>query len=173
MHPRRPLLLALGLISAGCVEAQIEAFPIAPHRPQDVPMEGARLSEAVTEYISLEGLDLINGRGLGQIRVTDWTDVYRIEGGDPPLAECPATASDEGEPLYRARYRFDISSRTGIRSLHVLAHWQVAQGVSLAGQTNWVDCRSTGAFERRTQDRIATRARMMSRGIGTAAEATD
>lgn len=149
----------------GCAGSRIQAFPQPTHRAQDVQMEGARLSAAVAEYVSFEGLDLVRGQGLGGTTVTDWTDAFGIEGGDPPLAEC-ASASAEDEPVYRARYRFDISSRSGIQSLHVLAHWQVANGQALVGETNWQDCRSTGAFERDAQERIVTRARMMSRGIG-------
>lgn len=162
----RTAVAAAIVLMAGCAGSSIEAFPVPTHRPQEVQMQGARLNEAVSEFISIEGLDLVRGRAITGIRITDWSEVFRIEEGAPPMAECPAASDTESVPQYRARYRFEVSNRTGIQSLHVVAHWQVARGEALAGETNWLECRSTGAFERTTQDQIVTRARMMSRGIG-------
>ncbi len=51
----RPLSVAAALVSAGCAGSSIEAFPVPTHRPQEVQMEGARLNEAVSEFISFEG----------------------------------------------------------------------------------------------------------------------
>jgi hypothetical protein len=52
--------------------------------------------------------------------------------------------------------------RGGFRLFQVEAHWQREGGEVAAAAKPWVDCRSTGAWEREVEDSIILRAKLLS-----------
>ena len=159
---RHLLALLLALAFAGCASRiDFTTFPMAPHRPVDIPERALPLGRAVEEFIAIRGLEIDPGARLPGVTVTLWVAVAGIENGDPPIADCPTRGPDVPDPEYRARYRFTVDSRRGQQTLFVEAHWQTLGGRDIAGDAKWVECRSTGVFERGAQDQLVIRARML------------
>lgn len=155
------LLLALG--SGGCSPGHMEAFP-PPVRPGvDVHPADYRLHDAVAEYIQFRNLPVSPERMRPGVIITEWFPVDDLELQPTPLAICPGTTPSEGrDSLYRARYRFNILPRGGIRLFRVDAHWQRERDTVDPEAPRWVDCQSTGAWERDAEDRIILRAKLLS-----------
>lgn len=162
-----PLALLLWTGAWGCSPGHIQAFP-PPVRPGvDVHQQDYRLREAVVEYIEFRNLPFSPERMRTGVVMTEWFNVHDLELPPTPLAICPGPSSTGGPPPeYRARYRFSILPRGGIRLFRVEAHWQKAQPNMGSDGPRWVDCRSTGAWEREAEDRIILRARLLSQRYG-------
>lgn len=122
-----------------------------------------RLPEAVGEYVEFRGLPVSPDRMRSGVLITEWFPVANLELPPTPLAECPgeSVAAEEG-PAYRARYRFSILARGGFRLFQVEAHWQREGGEGADAAKPWVDCRSTGAWEREVESSILLRAKLLS-----------
>ena len=94
---------------------------------------------------------------------TEWFQVRDVERSPTPLAVCPEGGHEDDPTLaYRARYRFNILPRGGIRLFRVDAHWQKERRTVDPEEPAWTDCRSTGAWERDVEDRIVLRAKLLS-----------
>ena len=159
----RRLAACLPLLVGACGGgADFQAFPVPPHRPIEVTDGSLALGAAVEEFMDLRGLEVDTGARLAGVTVTRWAAVAGIENGDPPIAECPPNRTGDENPEYRARYRFTVQSRAGSRSLFVEAQWETLRPTGIDDRPRWVECRSTGVFERSAQDQMLIRARMLS-----------
>lgn len=159
-----PIAGVLALSGWGCSPGHLESFP-PPVRPGvDVHQADFRLYDAVVEYIQFRNLPVSPERMRTGVVITEWFPVDDLELQPTPLAVCPGThPQDGGSGRYRARYRFNILPRGGIRIFRVDAHWQREHRTVDPEEPNWTDCRSTGAWEREAEDRIILRARVLSR----------
>lgn len=162
----RLALLASMVLVAACARFTNEPFPPRVRPGVQVNISQARVWAAVEEFV--------NSRGVGVARVdslsathavtTDWFDMTSIESPDGPVATCPST-SEAPTPAYRGRYRFTVGARTIHSFLTVEAHWQAERLEGLDGKPSWVDCTSSGVWERRTSDWLVLRAREIRFGI--------
>jgi hypothetical protein len=167
--PGRPTRLGalssvLTLAAVGCssgASQSLDSYPPGPLTGVEVHERGARLADAIQEYLDQLGLPVHMGGLRGNVTETEWFGVENIEGGELPLAACPDRRRDPGREQYRARYRFSILPRAGYRLLRAEAHWQIALPPGPDGIPAWGDCRSTGRWERATEERIVMRARLM------------
>ena len=102
-------------------------------------------------------------RGFIPGSVNEWFLVDLLELDPTPLATCPGpSTSVEGSPRYRARYRFNVLSRGGLRIFRVDAHWQKEARSVNPEKEGWRDCESTGAWEKGAEDGVLLRARLLS-----------
>lgn len=158
--------LVLATLAAACARFTNEPFPPRVRPGVQVNISQDRVWAAIVEFV--------NSRGVGVARVdsmssthavtTDWFAMSGIDSPDGSLATCPS-ASEEPPPAYRGRYRFTVGARTIHSFLTVEAHWQAERLEGLDGTPSWVDCTSTGEWERRTADWLVLRAREIQPGI--------
>lgn len=162
---------ALVFLLAGCGGAPLETFPSLVRTGVTVQDERtqAYLDDAVREYVDVHGLPVEQGNLVSGRLTTEW---FPLESLDPALARCPearGAAPAEGDryetPRFRARYRFTLLPRAGQTLLRVEAHWQrEASGPAFETDGAWVDCPSTGEWERATEERLVMRASLMPMG---------
>jgi len=159
------LLRAALLCCSGCSPGHLDTFPPLVRPGVEVTQSDYRLQEAVEEYVNFRNLPVSPQRMRSGVITTEWFEVNGLEIPPTPLAECPRTTSQaaRGEPSYRARYRFSILPRASIRLFRVEAHWQKEVPAANPDEAAWVDCSSTGAWEREASERIILRARLLSR----------
>lgn len=165
--PARSCLGPVLLLLAGCAGSTLDTFPamvwtgVTVHDERAVPW----LDDAVQEYVDVHGLPVEQGT-VGRGRLT--TEWFPVDALDPALAACPetpATATDLVDPRHRARYRFTLLARAGQTLFRVEAHWQKeAPDRGFEDEEGWVDCPSTGEWERLTAERLVQRARLMPLG---------
>jgi len=153
----------IGVWFAGCSGHALDSFP-PPVRPGlEVFESNYRLTDAVQEYIDFRALPVSPDRMRSGVVTTEWFPVRDLERPPTPLARCPGTSPGaEADPTYRARYRFSILPRGGFRLLRAEAHWQREVEGGEGGTPAWEDCRSTGVWERETEDRILLRAKLLA-----------
>lgn len=161
---RRILIPALVGLLCGCSPGHLESFPSLVRPGVEVPQADYRLADAVEEYVSFRNLPVSPQQMRTGVVTTEWFEVHGLEVKPTPLAECPGPppTEQELEPDYRARYRFSILPRASLRLFRVEAHWQKELRTTDPDQPSWIDCRSTGAWEREAEDRIILRARLLS-----------
>ncbi len=153
---------ALTVFASACAvtTGSAAAFPAAQRTGVEVLNPNARLDAAVEEYLDVLGVPVRGGGLRGSVVETEWFPVANLEEAAAPLAVCPRPAA-EAEPAYRARYRFTILPRAGARVFQAEAHWQRAVAADEQGVPMWADCRSTGTWERSTEERLILRAELM------------
>lgn len=153
------VLFLTGLAGCGGTGAP-GAFPPSQRPGVEVLNPNARLGAAVEEYLDVLGVPVRGGGLRGSVVETEWFDVVNLEEGGVPLAACPGGPPNT-ESVYRARYRFTILPRAGARLFQAEAHWQRAVSADEQGTPVWTDCRSTGAWEQSTEERLILRAELI------------
>lgn len=155
MH-RVPLILALSLLAA-CARVGAPGFPSPVRPPVLIQVPADQVYPSLLGMLEARGLPIVvEDPQFGFLR-TDW--VYWDEGelAVSQVADCPVSS---GAPpgRVRARFGFDIRRRTVQSSVSILSQWQMEK---LAGfddsDRGFVDCRSTGAWERMVEGTLTQR----------------
>ncbi|MGD8320054.1 MAG: hypothetical protein PVJ02_06355 [Gemmatimonadota bacterium] len=161
-----PLVVLSAAFSTACHRFTNEPFPPRVRPGVQVTLSQDRVWAAVVEFVNVRGVGVARVDSLSATHAvtTDWFDMSSIQSPDGPVATCPSTS--EGPPrAYRGRYRFTVGARTIHSFLTVEAHWQAERLEGLDGTPAWVDCTSTGTWEKRTVDWLVLRAREIRPGL--------
>ena len=146
---RRPMLLLTLLLLTACAHRGAPGFPTPVRPPVFIQMDGDQAYASLLAILENRDLPLVvEDPQFGMLR-TDWVT---WEGGelDPAaMAECPVTPGTQPGRI-RARFGFDIRRRTVQSTISILTQWQIEAhpGMEEGGDRGFVECRSTGEWER-------------------------
>lgn len=154
---RRALITVALALLAGCARMSAPGFPSPVRPPILIQVQADQVYAGLLAMLEARGLPIVvEDEQFGFLR-TDW--VYWDDGEltVSTVAECPV--SSEAPPArVRARFGFDIRRRTVQSSVSILAQWQMEK---LAGfdesDRGFVDCRSTGEWERMVEGTLTQR----------------
>ena len=156
---RRSLFLALAAmtVAVACARAGAVGLP-PPVRPGVISPTDAR-----TTFRSLSGLMesrgfpvLMADTSFGVLR-TDWVDWEPGEIDLADMADCGG-GPDSPPARTRARFSFEVRPRANRSFVTIISHWQVERhGGFDESDRGYVDCVSTGEWERAIEETITQR----------------
>ena len=153
---RALLILALPLLT-GCARMRAPGFPSPVRPPVLIQVTADQVYASLLSMLEARGLPIVvEDDQFGFLR-TDW--VYWDEGelAVSQVADCPV--STEMPPgRVRARFGFDVRRRTVQSSVSILSQWQMEKLPGFDGdERSFVDCRSTGEWERMVEGTLTQR----------------
>ena len=151
-----PVLAAL-VVAVACARAGAVGFP-APVRPGIQSGSNARSTFlAVYGLMESRGIPVIMADTSFGVLRTDWVEWGPGEIDLEAMADCEV--GPEAPPARtRARFAFEVRPRTVRSFVTIISHWQMEKhGRFDDSDRGYVDCRSTGEWERSMEEMLTQR----------------
>jgi hypothetical protein len=150
-------VLALALSAGGCSRATRPSFPPPVRAPVFLQLDFETAFGQLLSVMESRNYPLVvEDAQFGTVR-TDWVTYEAGEVDLSALATCPPPA-EPATARMRARFGFDVRRRTVQTTVTLLTQWQIER---LRGfeesDRGWVDCRSTGEWERGIESMLTQR----------------
>lgn len=154
---RLAALILLTLLAPGCSRSTRPSFPPPARPPVFVQLDFQTAFNTLRAVLEARNYPLVvEDEQFGSVR-TDWVYFGPGEIDLAPLAVC-AEGPTGPEARTRARFGFDVRRRTVNTTITILSQWQVERLPSLDGSSRgFVDCRSTGEWERLIEGTVTQR----------------
>lgn len=154
-HRSAWLLVSVALV--GCARMSSPGFPPPARAAFLVPTDFETTFQSLATIVESRGMPVIVAdSSFGSIQ-TDWMDWDAGELDLAGLAQCDQT---EGAPpaRTRARFAFDVRPRANRATVTIRVQWQTQRYTGFNGEDGgFVDCRSTGEWERRLEEGLTQR----------------
>ncbi|MEQ8329238.1 MAG: hypothetical protein RJQ04_07655 [Longimicrobiales bacterium] len=157
MRTATAALVLVALTATGCARAGSTGFP-PPARPGVLVAADAEQTFATLHaMLETRGLPiLVSDASFGNL-ITEWVDWAPGEVNLGALAEC-GLDDDDRVTHARGRFAFEVRPRANRAQVTVLAHYQVERHPGFdESDRGYVDCRSTGEWERVVGDALTQR----------------
>ena len=158
MRPRALVtLLATLAVAASCARARGPGMP-PPVRPGiSVSRDAQSVFLGINALLEARGIPvLLADTAFGTLR-TDGVEWEPGENSFEGIADCGVTA-DSPPSATRARFGFDVRARTIHSYVTIMTQWQMETHRGFDGSDRgYVDCPSTGEWERRMEENILQR----------------
>ena len=156
---RRPLIpvLAALVVAVACARAGAVGFP-APVRPGvSSATDAQRTFMAISGLMEAQGFPILMADTSFGVLRTDWVEWEADEMNLQDMADCEV--GPEAPPARtRARFAFEVKPRTIRSFVTIISHWQMEKHTGFnESDRNYVDCRSTGEWEKAMEDMLTQR----------------
>jgi len=156
---RRPFLpvLAALVVAAACARTGAVGLP-APVRPGVLSNTNAEGTfRAISGLMEAQGFPvLVADTAFGVLR-TDWVEWEAGEMNLQEVADCEV-GPEPPPSRTRARFAFEVKPRANRSFVTIISHWQMERHVGFdQSDRGYVDCRSTGAWERAMEETLTQR----------------
>jgi len=150
-----PLLAALAV--AACARAGSVGFP-PPARPGVLASSGAEVTfQALSGLMEARGFPVLMADTAFGVLRTDWVEWEAGEMNLTDMADCGA-GPDAPPSRTRARFSFEVRPRANRSFVTIITQWQMEKHAGFDGSDRgFVDCKSTGEWERRMEEGLTQR----------------
>jgi hypothetical protein len=149
--------LAAVAVAVACARAGSVGLP-APVRPGVLSSTDAQSTfRAISGLMEAQGFPvLMADTSFGVLR-TDWVEWDAGEMNLEDVADCEI-GPDWPASRTRARFAFEVRPRANRSFVTIISHWQMEKHVGFDdSDRGFVDCRSTGAWERAMEETLTQR----------------